>query len=460
MSKVVAHLMKFKADNLGGVLRHVERVTDNHKNLDINPELSHLNYDLIDNPLNQKQIIHVINQTKSSQKSVRKDAVLVGGWIVSAEKEFFNNILNEPYSTAIDLSPPSEEEKQEEIKRFFQVAVNYFSEKFGRENIAYAKVHLDETTPHLHIGVIPFTADKKLSAKLVFNKKTLTEVQEELPKKLKENDFYIERGIKGSNATHINPEEYKALEEYKRETVQSYRYLEKEITYLTEDRETLIKELEIIKKNAVNIYPEIEFNPEYKASFFGKKETGNVIISEENFNKLMNKYKYADGLIEVYKELKQNNKYLKSKIEQLTKENKELEIEKKKNTSLYLENMTLENKLDRTKECLNDYERAIYDILNLYIPKNTNIGVHLARKIHSQLSPKSIVYERNKINSLVLNIEHALGNTFKHLKKSVYDDFTQEMLNLKTFEELQEERYKEINQYQPYHHNNEFERGF
>ncbi|WP_334427549.1 plasmid recombination protein, partial [Levilactobacillus sp. HBUAS67566] len=52
-----------------------------------------------------------------------------------------------------------------EIKDFFAVAKSYFSKKFGDENIRYAQVHLDETTPHMHLGIVPFNAEKKLSAK-------------------------------------------------------------------------------------------------------------------------------------------------------------------------------------------------------------------------------------------------------------------------------------------------------
>ena len=38
------------------------------------------------------------------------------------------------------------------------------------DNIAYASVHLDESTPHMHMGVVPFKMGK-LSSKAMFDKK-------------------------------------------------------------------------------------------------------------------------------------------------------------------------------------------------------------------------------------------------------------------------------------------------
>lgn len=38
-------------------------------------------------------------------------------------------------------------------------------EEYGKENLLYATVHMDEITPHMHYGVVPITKDGRLSAK-------------------------------------------------------------------------------------------------------------------------------------------------------------------------------------------------------------------------------------------------------------------------------------------------------
>ena len=112
-------------------------------------------------------IENFINENKSTTRAVRKDAVLINEWIITSDRKFFE-----------DLS-------DEDTKEFFISAKEYFAENFGEENIRYATVHLDESTPHLHMGIVPFDEDKKLSAKRVFNREALRNVQEDLPK----NDF-------------------------------------------------------------------------------------------------------------------------------------------------------------------------------------------------------------------------------------------------------------------------------
>ena len=192
MSFVVARMQKVKSGNLVGVGNHNQRNTDNHSNKDIDVERSHLNYDLVNRTENYKRDIEqFINDNKSSSRAVRKDAVLINEWIITSDNQFFKD------------------KDSKEIKDYFEVAKSYFSEKFGDENIRYAQVHLDETTPHMHLGIVPFNDEHKLSAKTVFNRQALQAVQDELPKYLNERGFELERGEKGSERKNLTVPEYK-----------------------------------------------------------------------------------------------------------------------------------------------------------------------------------------------------------------------------------------------------------
>ena len=167
MSMIVARMQKMKAENLVGIGNHNQRKTKNHSNPDIDTSLSKLNYDLVDRTQNYKtDIENFINENKTTTRAVRKDAVLVNEWIISSDKDFFDNLT------------------ESEIENFFERSKDYFAEKFGEKNIRYATVHLDESTPHMHMGIVPFDKDNKLSAKRVFNRQALRDVKEELPKYL------------------------------------------------------------------------------------------------------------------------------------------------------------------------------------------------------------------------------------------------------------------------------------
>src|SRR5699024_12284316 len=72
-----------------------------------------------------------------------------------------------------------------------------FSERYGKQNIAYATVHNDEQTPHMHLGVVPMR-DGKLQGKNVFNRQELLWLQDKFPEHMKKQGFELKRGERGS----------------------------------------------------------------------------------------------------------------------------------------------------------------------------------------------------------------------------------------------------------------------
>ncbi len=227
MSMIVARMQKMKAENLVGIGNHNQRKTKNHSNPDIDTSLSKLNYDLVDRTQNYKtDIENFINENKSTTRAVRKDAVLVNEWIITSDKDFFDNLT------------------ESEIENFFERSKDYFAEKFGEKNIRYATVHLDESTPHMHMGIVPFDKDNKLSAKRVFNRQALRDVQEELPSYLQELGFEIERGQKGSERKNLTVPEFKKLKEEEREIKKELQIKKDELMAYTKENK-IDKEIDI-----------------------------------------------------------------------------------------------------------------------------------------------------------------------------------------------------------------------
>ena len=185
---------KYKSNQLSGIYNHNERVFKNHSNKDIDPSRSHLNYELTNRDRTQtyhKQIKEHINENRISSRGIRKDAVLCNEWVITSDKTFFESL------------------DQEQTKKFFESAKNYFAEKYGEANIAYASVHLDESTPHMHLGIVPMK-NGKLSSKALFgNREKLREIQDELPKYLNEQGYNLQRGEVDSKKKHLKTEEFK-----------------------------------------------------------------------------------------------------------------------------------------------------------------------------------------------------------------------------------------------------------
>lgn len=303
MSMLVARMEKMKSDNLVGCGNHNLRLTKGHSNPDIDVELSYLNYDLIGVTNSYKvDIEKYINENKSSSRAIRKDAVLINEWIITSDKSFFDK-----------LSP-------EETKKYFETVVDYFADKFGRDNIRYAQVHLDERTPHMHMGIVPFTQDWKLSAKTVFGKETLKKIQDELPRYLQERGFDIERGRENSKAKHLDTAEFKELQKDLEKITSEVENLDKEKSAVVAEASKVKQELNDLKEKlkvtkelsmGVSELEKIEENS--KKTMFSK----DLVISKEQFEEIKEGYKELAG--NYHQEYSKNNR-LRSEVSNLNRE--------------------------------------------------------------------------------------------------------------------------------------------
>ena len=199
----VATMKKMKIDNLSGIFRHDFRETDNHKNQDIDPSKSNQNIELVaDHKLRKRDVMDFIQKHRVGSRKVRRDAVVLDEWIVGSDHGYFAK-----------KSP-------EEVRKYFSDAIGYFAQKIGRENILYGNVHLDESTPHMHMGIVPITKDHKLSSKRVFDRNTLREIQTEFPKYMQEHGHDVVRGSEKSQRKKLSVAEYKHAKEEQKEIEQ------------------------------------------------------------------------------------------------------------------------------------------------------------------------------------------------------------------------------------------------
>ena len=192
MSYAVVRMAKMKSHDLKGIQFHNQRERESRTNPDIDKEKTKDNYDLInaENIDYNQRVKEIIESQKTGTRKTRKDAVLVNEFIVTSDKNFFDHLT------------PGEE------AQFFAKSAEFFSKRYGAQNIAYATVHKDEHTPHMHVGVVPMR-DGKLQGKNIFNRQELLWLQEEFPKYLQKEGFDVERGERGSEREHLTTAAFK-----------------------------------------------------------------------------------------------------------------------------------------------------------------------------------------------------------------------------------------------------------
>ncbi|MFV8786201.1 MobV family relaxase [Aerococcus urinaeequi] len=372
MSFVVARMQKMKAGNLVGMGNHNQRLTDNHSNKDIDTERSYLNYDLVNRTDNYKtDIQQFINENKSSSRAVRKDAVLINEWIITSDNQFFKD------------------KDDKEIKDFFEQSKDYFAEKFGDENIRYAQVHMDETTPHMHLGIVPFNAEHKLTAKTVFNRQALQAVQDELPNYLNERGFELERGEKGSERKNLTVPEYKKAKDELKELTTTLEQRKSEVLALSNDKTPTIKKESLDLKDETKTVKV----PSGETIGIGKlrhefmkneeRKTGNVIIPESKLN----------AVIKSYEELYKANEKLKNYAEtDLPKEitrvkEKYRELAKDYNRLVRKSNQNIETleELEKENKSLKNEIKGIYKGFNQFMENTLGATVGQAKKLMNNL---------------------------------------------------------------------------
>lgn len=318
MSYAIMRLEKRNSKNIVGMFRHNERKTENHSNVDINKELSHLNYQLINCESYSEKINREIEERYKVNKSIRKDAVLCVEVLFTSDKEFFDK-----------LTP-------EEERKYFEKSVEFLKEQFGEKNVVFATVHKDETTPHLHAGFIPMTDDGRLNYKSFVNgREGLIKLQNEYFKKMVEIFPELERGknAEETRAKHIANQEYKIQQKEKFIELQ-LEQINKNAMELEEKKKKLEAEKERLKLEDEKLY-----------------ELDNVLKHVEEKKKLFKNETIVSMDKEIYKSLvkyaREGEEYLKKllkleeNVEKLEKENLNYLVE---NKSLSDRNMVLESK--------------------------------------------------------------------------------------------------------------------
>ena len=368
MSYMVCHFGKYKSGNVFGLQKHNQRENENYSNMDIDKARTPLNYDLVNQEdINYlKRVKTIIEANRASERSIRKDATVYCECIISSDSAFFENLT---------------EDKQ---KEFFKSSLDYLKNKIGEEFIISANVHLDETTPHMHVGFVPII-DNSLSAKKLIDRKFLREVQDQLPAYLKNLGFDIQRGIKNSKRKHKDTKELKKeldreyenrckdikfVEEYKNKLERKIEQLEADLNQKTMEYDRITK---ILNKNSLVMYQikEMAFEP---VRFSSDK----VKISKVDFERL------KESALKAYT---QHNLYATV--------SKQLE-------NLKQEKQYYKNELDESRRCrAEDYNDFRYE-LNSLKKENKRLGSEI-----------------NKVNEILRSMSKEFQIEFFKVKKEI-----------------------------------------
>lgn len=204
MSFAILRTQKLTAAKIGNANAHNTREM-NVPNAD--PELRGYNTQLAGTK-NLKDDINNRLQAVGIKKT-REDAVLGIEHVMTASPEFFNYKKSEEGKLQGNVP---------QWQKFEEECMNWLNDRYGKENVVNVHIHKDEKTPHIHAIVTPIVQKEvkwknkqgegskmqnRLCAKDFLNgKEKMTEMQDSFANHLQKSSLKLQRGEKGSKATH------------------------------------------------------------------------------------------------------------------------------------------------------------------------------------------------------------------------------------------------------------------
>lgn len=312
MSYASFHIDKVNS-SLNSIGKHIER-TSQPDNVD--PTRTHLNRnDIVEFPEGVHSFAEAVEHriaTAGLRRKVGKNQVRCMTFIMSSDHDAMKRI-----------------EAEGRLDEWVDVSMRWAKDTFGKENVVGASLHMDEYTPHLHLVVVPITTTERkkkpreskakkryrtqpknaprLSADDIMTRENLTRFQDTYAEAMAR--FGLERGIRGSEARHVDQHEYYRQCQIKK------KVLEQDVATLSSEKRQLDTETKSLEKRK----KELERGNRYMDKAFADTKAANAEMIRQN------------GELEKRKsELEKSNSFLTAANTSLTTEKEALEADRKK----------------------------------------------------------------------------------------------------------------------------------
>lgn len=324
MSYAVLHIMK-ASGSCNAIARHIERSTQPDN---AHPELRHLNRkDFIRYPEGVgglgEAIQHRLDHAGLTRK-IGKNQVLALNVLLSSDGDALHRLADEG-----------------QLDDWAESSVCWAKETFGEENVVGAHLHMDEQTPHLHVTVVPIvTTERKkkasetkaakryrtktkggarLSANDIMTRENLVRFQDTYAEAMER--FGLERGIRGSEARHVDQHEYYRQCQIKK------KVLEQDVATLSSEKRQLDTETQFLEKRK----KELERGNRWMDKTITETKATNEQMTKENAQLAKEQrllVEYNAALKESVSEIMEEYKGLESSKEKLSREISTLEASK------------------------------------------------------------------------------------------------------------------------------------
>ena len=335
MSYAIIRNDKLTRVDAQGSYIHNDRRSKGHSNKDIDPTRKHLNFWCSKNELTYIKEFDKMKKEYDLIGTIRSNSNIMCEMMITSDNAFFNKI--------------GLEETKRYFKESYKFVCNY--KNLGEKYIVSAAVHLDETTPHMHLVYIPIIHTKNKEGKDIDKiccrdfwkgRDSYRQLQNAFHKYITSKGFDLERGlpVEETGAKHEKIEDLKKLTNFEN----TKKVLDNIKLELPETPD--INDIKLIKLNKEKVENEI-IKPKdnmIEKLYNEKVSLQRELLKQVNLVNEAEKYqKERDSILAENKELHNTVKYLEHEY-------------KKKNNTLDLK---FEN---RKRELEQDFQNKEFDI--------------------------------------------------------------------------------------------------
>ena len=345
MSYAIIRNDKLTRVDAQGAYIHNDRRSKGHSNKDIDPTKTHLNFWCKKNELTYIKEFDKIKKEYDLKGTIRSNSNIMCEMMITSDNAFFDKI------------------GLEKTKRYFEESYKFVCNynNLGEKYIVSATVHLDETTPHMHLVYIPVIHTKDKEGKNIDKiccrdfwkgRDSYRKLQNAFHKYITSKGFDLERGlpVEETGAKHEKIEDLKNLTNFEN----TKKVLDTIKLELPETPD--INDIKLIKLNREKVENEIIKPKDDKIMELYQEnlKLHNELLKQVNLVNTAEKYqKERDSILA-------NNKELHNQVNNIKAEYKEKEFDiewkyKSKIKSLKKENTHLHKIIDKFYETVDKF---------------------------------------------------------------------------------------------------------
>ena len=318
LGEIGAHNKRDKKSYISNPDIDMSRSKNNIEIVPLNDRYSKVYYELVKEykkEYEEKQKTTRENRRKPFDKMLDdSNSVVADELMFTSDNEFFKNM------------------SKKDIKKWADTCMEFVYNDLGytKEQVLHSVVHMDEKTPHMHCVVVPLIKkfDKRTNTEkyTIFKKhymkssEYISEIQDKYWKRMNDNGFKLERGIKNSDNEHISIKEFKKL------TRKLDARMEKQNHLMTRDYEILEEKLKTSKPALTG--KEVKIDKETYDTLKDFMNTSKRVIKDMPNNQAL--FEELNDYTNHYREMEQKNRYLEVEIRRLENKNDELRDENRR----------------------------------------------------------------------------------------------------------------------------------